>query len=71
MYFDRLFAWLKHSYCLILVLAANNKQHILSPAKDIKVCYSLAGLYVICVYLNLFGWRGHDVYETFKGGRKL
>jgi hypothetical protein len=41
------------------------KQRILSPAKVRRVCYSLAELYVKCVYLNLFGWRGYDIYETF------
>jgi hypothetical protein len=30
-----------------------------------KVCYSLAEPYIRCVYLNLFGWRGREVYETF------
>jgi hypothetical protein len=26
---------------------------------------SVAGLYVKFVYLNLFGWRGREVHETF------
>jgi hypothetical protein len=68
-YFDRHFAWLKYfSYRLVPVLAPNFKQHILSLAEVIKVCYSLAELYVKCVYLNLFGWRGRDIYETFQRG---
>jgi hypothetical protein len=58
-YFDRDFAWLKYFiYRLVLLLAQNYKQHILSLAEVIKVCYSLAELYVKCVYLNLFMWRG-------------
>jgi hypothetical protein len=44
--------------CLVSVLTSNNKQHILSPANVIKVCYSLGELYVKSVYLNLFGWSG-------------
>jgi hypothetical protein len=59
MYFDMDFAWLKYfTYCLVLVLAPNYKQHILSPAEVRKVCYSLADLYINCVYINLFRWRG-------------
>jgi len=53
------------TYHLVPVLAPNYKQHILSPAKVRKVCYSLAELYVKSVYLNLFGWRGREVHETF------
>jgi hypothetical protein len=57
-YIDRRFAWLKYFTChLLLALAPNYKQHILSPAKVTKVCYSLAELYVKSVYLNLFGRR--------------
>jgi hypothetical protein len=59
MYIDRHFAWLKYfTYHLVPVLAPNYKQHILSPAEVRKLCYSLAELYVKCVYLNLFGGRG-------------
>jgi hypothetical protein len=36
-----------------------------------KVCYSLEELYVKSVYMSLFGWRGREVHETCKGGRKL
>jgi hypothetical protein len=62
-YFDRHFAWLKYfSYHLVPVLAPNYKQHILSPAKVRKVCYSLTELYVKSVYLNLFGWRGNTAF---------
>jgi hypothetical protein len=43
---------------LVLVLAPNCKQHILSPVKVRKLCYSLAELYVKFVYLNLFRWKG-------------
>jgi hypothetical protein len=43
----------------------------MSRDKVTKVCNSLAELYVKSVYLNLFGLRGHNVHETFKGGRKL
>jgi hypothetical protein len=46
------------TYRLIPVLVLNYKQCILSLAKVRKECYSLAELYVICVCLNLFGWRG-------------
>jgi hypothetical protein len=36
------------------------------------VCYALAELYVISVYLNLFLWRGgREVHVTFKGRLKL
>jgi hypothetical protein len=64
-YFDKHFAWFKYfTYHIVTVLAANSKQHISPPGKVRKVCYSLAELYVICVYLNSFGWRGRDVYET-------
>jgi hypothetical protein len=47
------------------------KQHILSPAKVRNVCYSLAEIYVKSVYLDLFRWRGREVRETFRLGRKL
>jgi hypothetical protein len=58
-YFGRHFAWLKYfTYHLQLVLAAKYKQHILSPAKVRKICYSLAELYVRYVYLNLFTQMG-------------
>jgi hypothetical protein len=41
-----LYACLKYfTYHLVLVLAPNYKQHILSPAKHRKVCYSLSELY--------------------------
>jgi hypothetical protein len=56
LYFIRHFAWLKYfSYHLVLVLAPNNKQHILSPAEVRKVCSSVVELYVISVYLNFLG----------------
>jgi hypothetical protein len=49
----RPFAWLKYfTNHLVPVVAPNYKQHILWK------CYPLAGLYVKCVYFNLFGWRG-------------
>jgi D-alanyl-lipoteichoic acid acyltransferase DltB (MBOAT superfamily) len=58
-YLGRHFAWLKYfTYHLVPVLAPNYKQHILSSAKHIKLCYSLPEVYVKSVYLNLFGWRG-------------
>jgi hypothetical protein len=58
--------WLKYfTYRLILVLALNYKWHILLPAEVRKVCYSLDELFVRYVYLNSFGWRGHNVYGTF------
>jgi hypothetical protein len=71
MYFDRHFAWLKYftyHFLLVSILAPNYKQHILSPAKVRKVCYSLAELYVRFFYLNLFGGGGSEILETFKGG---
>jgi hypothetical protein len=56
MYFARNFAWLKYfAHQLVPVLTPNYKQHILSPAKVRKLCYSLAQLLVKCAYLNLFG----------------
>jgi hypothetical protein len=59
MYFGRYFAWKKHfTYHLVLILAPNYKQHILSPAEVTKVRCSSAERYVKCVYLNLFGWEG-------------
>jgi hypothetical protein len=67
-YFTSQFAWLEYfTHPLVPVLSPNYKQHILSLAKHIKVCYSLAELHVRSVYLNSFGWRGRDIY----GGRKL
>jgi hypothetical protein len=53
------------SLMLLSALVPNYKQHILSPTKVRKVCYSSAELYVKSVYLNLLGWRGREVYETF------
>jgi phage FluMu gp28-like protein len=68
-YFGKDFAWLKYFTCLsVSVQAPNYNQHILSPAEVRKVCYSLAELYVIFVYLNLFGCRGHEVHETLERG---
>jgi hypothetical protein len=53
------FAWLKYfTYRLVPILAPNYKQHILSPPKVKKICYSFVELYAKSVYLNLFGWRG-------------
>jgi hypothetical protein len=46
-YFSRHVARLQYfTYHLVLALAPNYKQHILSPAKVRKVCYSLAELHV-------------------------
>jgi hypothetical protein len=53
------------TYYLVPVLAPNYKQHIFLLAKVRKVCYSLAELDVKSVYLNLFGWEGCEVHETF------
>jgi hypothetical protein len=40
-YFGMHFAWLKYfTHRLVQILAPNYKQHILSPAKVWKVCYS-------------------------------
>jgi hypothetical protein len=65
-YFVRHFAWLKYfTYRLLLALASSYKQHILLPAKFIKISYSLAELCVKSVYLNSFGWRGRNVHEAF------
>jgi hypothetical protein len=53
------FAWITYfTYYLVPVLAPKYKQHILSPSKLRKVCYSLPEIYVKSVYLNLFGYRG-------------
>jgi hypothetical protein len=59
-HYDRHFAWLKYfTNRLVPVLAPNYKQHILSPA-EVRT-----ELYVKCVYLNVFGWKGRDVHDTF------
>jgi hypothetical protein len=53
---------------LVAVLAPNYKQHILSPAEVRKECYSLAEIYVIYVYLNLFEWKGaRRLWNILKG----
>jgi hypothetical protein len=63
-YFGRHFACLKYfTYHLLLVPLLAQKQHILLPDKFRNVCYSLAQIYFKSVYLNLFGWRGREVYE--------
>jgi hypothetical protein len=59
------------TYRLVLVLAPSYKQQIFKRAKVRKVYYSLAELHVKCVYWNLFGWTGRNVYKIIKGGRKL
>jgi hypothetical protein len=47
MNYGRHFAWLNYfTYLSVLELALNHKQHILSPAKIRKVCYSLPETYV-------------------------
>jgi hypothetical protein len=65
-YFDRHFTWLKYITYIVPVLAPNYKQHILSPVKVINLCYSLAELYIRCVYLNLFGWRGAQAIQFWE-----
>jgi hypothetical protein len=45
--------------------APNYKQHIFSPVKIRKVCYSLAELYVKPVFLIYLGGGGREVHETF------
>jgi hypothetical protein len=50
---------------LVLVLAPNYKQHILSPVEVRKLCYSLAELYVKFVYLNLFRWKGAQAVKVW------
>jgi hypothetical protein len=63
-YFGKHFDWLKYfTYHLVLVLAPNYKQHILSPAEVRKVFYSLSELYVKSVYLNS-GGGGCEVHKT-------
>jgi hypothetical protein len=49
-------------------LALNYKQHILSPAKVIKVCYSLVEVYVTSVHLIYFGEGGVKFMKHFNGG---
>jgi hypothetical protein len=50
-YFDMHLAWLKcFTYHLVPVLSPNYTQHILSSNKVRHVCYSLAKLYVICLF---------------------
>jgi hypothetical protein len=70
MYFGRHFALLKYfTHHLVPVLSSTYKQHVLSPAKVIKLCYSLAELYIGSVYLNLFGWRRSVKFmKHLKGG---
>jgi hypothetical protein len=73
-YFVRHFSRLKYftyRLLLVLVLAPNYKQHILSLAKVRKVCYSLAKIYVKSAYLNLFWWRGREFHETPQGALKV
>jgi hypothetical protein len=53
------------------MLAPNNKQHILSPAKLRKVCYLIAELYVKSVYLNLFGWSGRKIHDILRGAKHI
>jgi hypothetical protein len=72
-YFVRHFSRLKYftyRLLLVLVLAPNYKQHILSLAKVRKVCYSLAKIYVKSAYLNLFWWRGVSFMKHIKGRSK-
>jgi hypothetical protein len=72
--FYRHFAWFKYfTYCLVvLTLTTNYKQHILFPAKVIKVCYSLAELHTKSVYLNLFWVEGGATFmKHCKLGCKL
>jgi hypothetical protein len=54
-------------------LAVNYKQHILSPAKVIKVYYSLVEVYVQSVHLIYFGEGGVKFMKHFNvgGGRNL
>jgi hypothetical protein len=35
---------------------------------NLKICYSLARLYVRCVYLKLFGWGGMKFMKHVGGG---
>jgi hypothetical protein len=46
------------TYQLVPVLALDYKQHILLLAKVIKVCYSLAELYVRCVLFEFIWAEG-------------
>jgi hypothetical protein len=65
-YFGKHFAWLNNfTYQLVPVLAPNYKQHILSPAKVRKECYSLAEIYVKSVYMNLFERWEREVHKIF------
>jgi hypothetical protein len=58
-----------YTYFLVLVLAPNYKEHILSPAEVKKVYYLLTEIYVRFVYLNLFGRKGCVKFmKHFKGG---
>jgi hypothetical protein len=66
MYFGRHFAWLGYfTHHLVPVLAQSYKWHFFLLDEVRKVCYSLAELYVTCVYLNLFECWGHGGRETF------
>jgi hypothetical protein len=56
------------TYHSVPVLAPNYKQHILSSAKLRKECYSLAELYVKCVYLIYCGGGGVKFMKHIKGG---
>jgi hypothetical protein len=74
-HFGRHFAWLKYFIYQLLsvpVLAPNNKQHILSPAKVRNVCYSPAELHVKSVYLNLFGrTRAWSSWNSFRWAQSM
>jgi hypothetical protein len=57
-YFRRHFAWVKYfTYHLVFTGTGSCKQHISSPGKVTKQCYSLSEPYVRSVYLNLFSRR--------------
>jgi hypothetical protein len=67
-YFDKYFAWLKYfTYHSVLVLAPKYKQHILSPARVRKVCYSLAELCQICLFEFIPVEGGATFMKHFKG----
>jgi hypothetical protein len=60
-----------HVSLLVPALAQNYKQHILSPAKVRKICYSLAELYVKAVYLIYLGGGGLKFMKHLKERLKL
>jgi hypothetical protein len=72
-YFGRHFAWLKYiTYRLVPVPAPNYKHRTLSPAKVMKIFYSISWTSCkICLFEFIRVVGGAKFTKHFKGGRKL